>query len=371
MLFGCRSDALGQELLLDCVVAQGQRGLIGLGRFGVAAQAVQEISLRRGQEVMAGEAAVALECLDICERGLRSIDHRYRDRPVERDDGSRPDPQQLPVEREDLRPVGLRVARGLRVERGDGGLQCETSRRTGAERGHDEPVGLGDQLPVPCRPVLLFEPQQPALRICPRGAARLVDEQQREQSGRLAVGWEQPTQHAGQVERAAGEVVAHQGVARWRGVPAGVEQVDDGQHRINPFGQFGARRHGIGNAGGGDLLLGAGQARRHRGLGDEESLGDVRRRQAAYEAQRQGDLRGLGQGRVAAGEDQPQSVVGDRPDVGLGQRIVVGPRSSGSFASRVWRRRITLSALRRATVVSHAPGRSGTSSRAQVRSAWT
>ena len=44
--------------------------------------------------------------------------------------------------------------------------------------------------------------------------------------------------------------------------------------------------------------------------------------------------------------------------------------SSGSLDSSVWRR-IRLSAWRRATVVSQAPGRSGTPSRSQVRRAWT
>ena len=48
-----------------------------------------------------------------------------------------------------------------------------------------------------------------------------------------------------------------------------------------------------------------------------------------------------------------------------------GSSRSGSFVSRVRARRMMFRARRRATVVSHAPGRSGTPSRAQVRSAWT
>ncbi len=48
-----------------------------------------------------------------------------------------------------------------------------------------------------------------------------------------------------------------------------------------------------------------------------------------------------------------------------------GSSRSGSLVSSVVRRCIAFSARRRATVVSHAPGRSGTPSRVQVRSACT
>ena len=57
--------------------------------------------------------------------------------------------------------------------------------------------------------------------------------------------------------------------------------------------------------------------------------------------------------------------------VGSGMASSSGSTSSGSFDARVWRRCTRLSALRRATVVSQAPGRSGTPFRPQVRSAWT
>jgi hypothetical protein len=48
-----------------------------------------------------------------------------------------------------------------------------------------------------------------------------------------------------------------------------------------------------------------------------------------------------------------------------------GATSRGNLVSSVSRRRMALRAVRRATVVSQAPGRSGTPSRAQVRNACT
>jgi hypothetical protein len=59
------------------------------------------------------------------------------------------------------------------------------------------------------------------------------------------------------------------------------------------------------------------------------------------------------------------------PPAGSGMSRSSGSTSNGSFAASVCRRRIRLRALRRATVVSQAPGRSGRPSRSHARSAWT
>ena len=60
-----------------------------------------------------------------------------------------------------------------------------------------------------------------------------------------------------------------------------------------------------------DLALRADEALRHRRLGDQEGAGDLRRRQAAERAQGERDPRLRRERRVAAGEDQPQAVVGE------------------------------------------------------------
>ena len=79
-----------------------------------------------------------------------------------------------------------------------------------------------------------------------------------------------------------------------------------------PLRELCGGRHPIGDPRAGDLLLRTSDPRRHRRLTDEEGAGDLRSRQAAHEPQRQCDLRGLVEGRVAAGHDEPQPVVRDR-----------------------------------------------------------
>ena len=81
-------------------------------------------------------------------------------------------------------------------------------------------------LAVPRRAVLLGEADHAPCRIGARRAPRLVDEQEREQARRLALGGQQETQHPREVERAPGQLVADEHVAGGRGVPGRVEQVD-------------------------------------------------------------------------------------------------------------------------------------------------
>jgi hypothetical protein len=102
-------------------------------------------------------------------------------------------------------------------------------------------------------------------------------------------------------------------------VPGGEQQVDDGEHRVDALRQRCRRRHLVRDAGRRDLLLGAGDAGRHGGLADEERTCHLRRRESAQQPQRQGHLRALRQGGMAAREDQPQPVVRD-----LRLRIRVG-----------------------------------------------
>jgi hypothetical protein len=146
-----------------------------------------------------------------------------------------------------------------------------------------QPVGLGDQPGVPGGAVLLLQPQQPALGAGARGAARVVDQQQREQAGGLAVGGQQHPEHAGEAERSLGQVVAHEITARVRRVPGRVQEMDHGEHRIDALRQLVGARHRERDAGGDDLLLRAREAGGHRRLGDEERVRDVGRRQPAHE----------------------------------------------------------------------------------------
>jgi hypothetical protein len=58
-----------------------------------------------------------------------------------------------------------------------------------------------------------------------------------------------------------------------------------------------------------DRLFGSGDAARHRLLGDQEGAGDLGGAQACHGPQGQRDLRGRGDCRVAAHEQQNQGVV--------------------------------------------------------------
>ena len=78
------------------------------------------------------------------------------------------------------------------------------------------------------------------------------------------------------------------------------------------------RRHPQWDAGVADLPLRAHEPLRERRLGDEEGTSDLRRLEAADEAQRQRHLRLRREGRMAAGEDQLEPLVGN------GGLLVVG-----------------------------------------------
>ena len=88
-------------------------------------------------------------------------------------------------------------------------------------------------------------------------------------------------------------------------------EVQDAQHAVEPFGQELGRRHAIGDAGVADLALGPDEALGQRRLGDQERAGDLGRRQPAQRSQRERHPGVERERRVAAGEDQAQSVVRD------------------------------------------------------------
>ena len=114
---------------------------------------------------------------------------------------------------------------------------------------------------------------------------------------------------------------------------------------------------------GGDLLLGAGDPGRHRGLADQERVRDVGGRDAAHEPERQRQLRLPRERRMAADEHEPEAVVADH--VLLGRDGSRTPAGAGAWRRASSRGAMTFSARRRATVVSQAPGLAGTPSRGQ------
>ena len=151
------------------------------------------------------------------------------------------------------------------------------------------------------------------------------------------------------------------------------------EHRGGALGELVALGQPEGDARQHDLALGAHQPLGHRRLGYQVGPGDLAGREAADRTQGQRDLGLRRERRVAAQEDQPQLVVGERR-----VRRLVGPvrrrrerlvdtepqaRCLDLLGQPQDSRRIRSRARLPATVVSHAPGLSGRPSRGQVSSA--
>ena len=119
-------------------------------------------------------------------------------------------------------------------------------------------------------------------------------------------------------------------------MPSGENQMDDGQHRIDPRGQLFRWRDSVGNAGGRDLVFGAGDPSRHRGLADQERARDLSRRQPAQQPQGQGNLACLRERWVATGEHQTEPIVRDviLARFGLGARLLVEQEHGKRTAQR-------------------------------------
>ena len=88
---------------LGRVLRRRDRRVILRPRLGAAAQPSQEVGSGGVPRVISGEG----ERVDDRQRDIWAIELGDRDRPVERDDRGRRDGEQLVVQRDDLRPVGV------------------------------------------------------------------------------------------------------------------------------------------------------------------------------------------------------------------------------------------------------------------------
>ena len=144
------------------------------------------------------------------------------------------------------------------------------------------------------------------------GRAAGVDQQQQgQQAAHLGFGGQQPVQDPGQPDGFVGEVGPQQLLARAGGVAFGEDQVEDAQHPRQAAGQLVAAGDPEDDPRVADLALGPHDPLRHRGLGHQERARHLGGGQPGQAPQRQ---RGLGldrQRRVAAGEKQPQPLVGE------------------------------------------------------------
>ena len=205
--------------------------------------------------------------------------------------------KELVVQGHHLAPVGVAGVGGVGVDRVDCGHQLilagpSAGRRHALEALPHEGVSLGDQRPVPAAAVLLVQGDQ--LATGDPGRAAGIDEQQEgEQARDLALVGEQLAQHAGETDRLVRQLDAHRVVARAGEVALVEDEVDDGEHGVQPLGQVGRLRHAVRDVRALDLRLRAGDALRHRGLGHEEGPRDLGDGESAEHAQREGHT-GLG-----------------------------------------------------------------------------
>ncbi len=135
-------------------------------------------------------------------------------------------------------------------------------------------------------------------------------------------------QRARQADGLGGEIPAHELGAAARGVPLVEQQVQHGQDRGGAFRQQVRGWHAVRDAGIVDLALRPHESLRHRRLGHEERSRDLGGGQAGERAQGERDLRLDRECRVAAGEDQPEPVVGHAAGV-VHRWWLVGHEDSG------------------------------------------
>ncbi len=138
-----------------------------------------------------------------------------------------------------------------------------------------------------------------------------MQEHQCQQSSGLRLVRHEVREQASQADGFVGKVPADQAVAGGGRVALVEDQVEHGQHRVQPLRQQVRRRDAVGNAGVADLAFGAYQSLRQGRLRKQEGAGDLRCGEAAERSQREGHARLGRKRRVATGEDQPQPVVVD------------------------------------------------------------
>ena len=196
----------------------------------------------------------------------RSLDHRQRDRPVERDDRIAGQPFQFPVPVQDLWPVGLGGILRVVMQRRDGCLRLILADRVGAQCRRDQPYPLADLPSVPQFTALARQRNQLTVRSGAGGTAGVGQQHQREQPGNLAVGRDQRVQHPGEPDGLGGKLRPVDALAAAARVPLVEDQVQHAKYGAQPRLPLLHRRHREAGARQLDTRLGAADPLRHRRL---------------------------------------------------------------------------------------------------------
>jgi hypothetical protein len=195
------------------------------------------------------------------------------------------------------------------MHRGDRGLHLVGSRASVAQSFLHKHEPFGNHLAVPQAAVLIFQEHYVTLGTEPRGRARMLQEQQRGEPHDLRFAREEPEQHAGQADRLLAQRHAYVSIAAARRIALVEQEVDhrgDGRESFGPLHRAGGL---VGNVGCRNSPLRPCDALLHGALAHQEGARDLLDREAGDDAQRQRDLLGGGQVRMAADEQEPQHVV--------------------------------------------------------------
>ena len=302
-------ESTGEERALRAIRCELQGVPVRRGGLGATPKASQQVGARRMQVRVARERTLVGEPVHhrqadgrtIRERdghGVVEADHR---RGIELDEGL--------IQRGDLGPIRRGGIGGLVVEGRDGGLQLVRPDPTGRQDRLDERPALGDRGLVPAGPVLVLEQDEVAIGSHPRVPPCVVEEHECQQPGGLRLIGEQRDHGPCQPDRLGTQLAPDQRIAGRRRVALVVDQVEDLEHAVEALGEQVERRHAIRDAGIVDLALGPDEPLGKRRLRDEEGPRDLRCREPAEGPERERDATVHRQCRMAAGEDQPQSVV--------------------------------------------------------------
>ena len=149
---------------------------MGHGGLRVASH-LEQMGTDGVEPVMARQRSV--ERLEQLQAGGRAVGHGRRDSPVERHHRVAGHPFKQAVQGEDLRPVGVLDALRTVVGGRDEGLHLVLADHAVGQRRRDQGHPLGDQRPVPQRPVLLCQRDQLAARTGAGGPPGVREQHQR------------------------------------------------------------------------------------------------------------------------------------------------------------------------------------------------
>ena len=268
------------------------------------------------------EVAVAVEPFDPVDHRQAALDvtgERDRDGTVEPDDRRRVELLERGVHVGDHARLG-----SLGVAGGDRRLELVRAGAAKRRGALEDTEPFVDRRGVPERPVLVAEEHELPVRTDPRVAARVLEQEQREQAERLGLVGHQHAEELREPDRLGAQLAPDERVAGGRGVPLVEDEVEHAEHVREALGEQVVGRHAERNPRLANAALRADEPLGERPLGNEERAGDLGCREAGDLAQREGHSGVDRERRVAAREEQREALVRDRAHVGvlLGRNVL-------------------------------------------------